>query len=127
MAILQLSRVTMRFGGLIAVNELDLALEAGQLYGLIGPNGAGKTTVFNVITGVYRPAGGDIVFEGRPIAGRRRASTGRAGSCSRSSSSMSSRASGRGTCLTGASAASRSPARWRPPRASCSWTSPRPG
>jgi branched-chain amino acid transport system ATP-binding protein len=69
--ILQLSRVTMRFGGLVAVNELDLALEAGQLYGLIGPNGAGKTTVFNVITGVYRPTGGDIVFEGRPIAGER--------------------------------------------------------
>jgi branched-chain amino acid transport system ATP-binding protein len=61
----------MRFGGLVAVNELDLALEAGQLYGLIGPNGAGKTTVFNVITGVYRPTGGDIVFEGQPIAGER--------------------------------------------------------
>jgi branched-chain amino acid transport system ATP-binding protein len=48
----------MRFGGLVAVNELDLSLEPGQLYGLIGPNGAGKTTVFNVITGVYRPTSG---------------------------------------------------------------------
>ena len=52
MALLELKDVTMRFGGLVAVNELDLSLEPGQLYGLIGPNGAGKTTVFNVITGV---------------------------------------------------------------------------
>ena len=50
----------MRFGGLVAVNELDLSIEPGQLYGLIGPNGAGKTTVFNVITGVYRPTSGEI-------------------------------------------------------------------
>jgi branched-chain amino acid transport system ATP-binding protein len=70
-AILQLERVTMRFGGLVAVNELDLSIEPGQLYGLIGPNGAGKTTVFNVITGVYRPTGGRILFEGAPIGGER--------------------------------------------------------
>jgi branched-chain amino acid transport system ATP-binding protein len=70
-SILRLARVTMRFGGLVAVNELELALEAGQLYGLIGPNGAGKTTVFNVITGVYRPTSGEIVFEGASIAGER--------------------------------------------------------
>jgi branched-chain amino acid transport system ATP-binding protein len=61
----------MRFGGLVAVNELDLALVPGQLYGLIGPNGAGKTTVFNVITGVYRPTSGEILFEGSSIAGER--------------------------------------------------------
>jgi branched-chain amino acid transport system ATP-binding protein len=61
----------MRFGGLVAVNEMDLAIEAGQLYGLIGPNGAGKTTVFNVITGVYRPTSGEILFHGTPIAGER--------------------------------------------------------
>jgi branched-chain amino acid transport system ATP-binding protein len=71
MPILQLSRVTMRFGGLCAVNELDLDIGPGQLYGLIGPNGAGKTTVFNVITGVYTPTSGDINFEGNPIAGQR--------------------------------------------------------
>jgi branched-chain amino acid transport system ATP-binding protein len=71
MALLDLSGVTMRFGGLIAVNELDLALEPGALYGLIGPNGAGKTTVFNVITGVYKPTSGGIVFDGHPIAGER--------------------------------------------------------
>jgi branched-chain amino acid transport system ATP-binding protein len=68
---LQLSGVTMRFGGLVAVNELELAIAPGQLYGLIGPNGAGKTTVFNVITGVYVPTSGDIRFEGHPIAGER--------------------------------------------------------
>jgi branched-chain amino acid transport system ATP-binding protein len=71
MAILKLARVTMRFGGLVAVNELELAIESGQLYGMIGPNGAGKTTVFNVITGVYRPTSGEIVFEGDSIAGER--------------------------------------------------------
>lgn len=71
MALLDLSRVTMRFGGLVAVNELDLSIEPGQLYGLIGPNGAGKTTVFNVITGVYRPTSGRIEFKGTPIVGER--------------------------------------------------------
>ena len=71
MPILKLERVTMRFGGLIAVNALELAIEAGQLYGLIGPNGAGKTTVFNVITGVYTPTSGEIVFEDASIGGER--------------------------------------------------------
>ncbi|HTR02365.1 MAG TPA: ABC transporter ATP-binding protein [Thermoanaerobaculia bacterium] len=71
MSILELSRVTMRFGGLCAVNELDLTIAPGQLYGLIGPNGAGKTTVFNVITGVYAPTSGDVRFEGASIAGER--------------------------------------------------------
>jgi len=70
-SILTLTRVTMRFGGLVAVNELDLSLEPGQLYGLIGPNGAGKTTVFNVITGVYRPSSGVVLFEGNSIGGER--------------------------------------------------------
>ena len=71
MALLELSGVTMRFGGLVAVNDLDLAVEAGQLYGLIGPNGAGKTTVFNVITGVYTPTSGTIRFDGTAIDGMR--------------------------------------------------------
>ena len=61
----------MRFGGLVAVNELDLKIAPRQLYGLIGPNGAGKTTVFNVITGVYTPTSGQIVFEGEAIEGER--------------------------------------------------------
>ena len=71
MPLLDLSRVTMRFGGLVAVNELDLAIEPGQLYGLIGPNGAGKTTVFNVITGVYTPTSGAVRLDGNEIAGER--------------------------------------------------------
>ena len=71
MALLELSGVTMKFGGLVAVNDLDLVVDAGRLYGLIGPNGAGKTTVFNVITGVYRPTSGVIRFDGVAIAGQR--------------------------------------------------------
>jgi branched-chain amino acid transport system ATP-binding protein len=70
-ALLSLSNVTMRFGGLVAVNELSLAVEPGQLYGLIGPNGAGKTTVFNVITGVYTPTSGEIALDGQNIGGKR--------------------------------------------------------
>ena len=71
MPVLELSSVTMRFGGLVAVNELSLAIDAGQLYGLIGPNGAGKTTAFNVITGVYRPTSGSIKFDDQEISGQR--------------------------------------------------------
>ena len=67
--LLALERVTMQFGGLKAVADLDLRVERGELVGLIGPNGAGKTTVFNVITGVYAPTSGRIVFEGAPISG----------------------------------------------------------
>jgi branched-chain amino acid transport system ATP-binding protein len=71
MSLLELKGVTMRFGGLVAVNDLDLTLDSGRLYGLIGPNGAGKTTVFNVITGVYRPTSGDVRFDGANIGGER--------------------------------------------------------
>ena len=68
--LLELREVTMRFGGVVAVDQLDLRLEAGEILGLIGPNGAGKTTVFNMITGVYKPTSGTIGFAGRAIAGR---------------------------------------------------------
>ena len=61
----------MRFGGLTAVKDLDFSIEPLALYGLIGPNGAGKTTIFNIVTGVYKPTAGEIVFDGRPIAGLR--------------------------------------------------------
>ncbi|MCA1581312.1 MAG: ABC transporter ATP-binding protein [Acidobacteria bacterium] len=71
MPILDLCNVTMRFGGLVAVNDLNLKIEPGQLYGLIGPNGAGKTTVFNVITGVYTPTSGSVRFDDADIAGER--------------------------------------------------------
>jgi len=67
--LLRLERVTMRFGGLKAVGDLDLDVLPGELVGLIGPNGAGKTTVFNVITGVYAPTQGRVLFEGRAIHG----------------------------------------------------------
>ena len=68
--ILALRRVTVQFGGLKAVSELDLVLERGALAGLIGPNGAGKTTVFNLITGVYAPTSGEILLEGKAVHGR---------------------------------------------------------
>ena len=65
-ALLQLENVTIRFGGLTAVSEVDLQIGAGELVGLIGPNGAGKTTLFNLITGVYQPTAGKISFAGHP-------------------------------------------------------------
>jgi branched-chain amino acid transport system ATP-binding protein len=68
-ALLQLERVSIRFGGLTAVSELDLTVGANELVGLIGPNGAGKTTVFNLVTGVYPPTEGDIRFDGRSVVG----------------------------------------------------------
>ena len=69
MSLLQLDKATIRFGGLIAVNEVSFALEKGDLFGLIGPNGAGKTTCFNIITGVYEPTSGKIFFDGQEITG----------------------------------------------------------
>ena len=67
--LLELDHVTMQFGGLKAVADLHLEVGQGELVGLIGPNGAGKTTVFNLITGVYTPTGGRILFQGRAIQG----------------------------------------------------------
>ncbi len=71
-AILDLTHVTMRFGGVVAVNAVDLHVREGEIFALIGPNGAGKTTVFNMVTGVYRPTEGDMLFVGRPIVGMKR-------------------------------------------------------
>ena len=64
-------KCTIRFGGLIAVNELDMSVRRGEIYGLIGPNGAGKTTIFNLLTGVYKPTSGEIYFEEHRIDGLR--------------------------------------------------------
>lgn len=69
--LLQLDKVTIRFGGLTAVNGVDLSLGENEVCGLIGPNGAGKTTVFNLITGVYQPTSGDVIFAGRSLVGLR--------------------------------------------------------
>jgi branched-chain amino acid transport system ATP-binding protein len=68
---LQTIKGTIRFGGLVAVNELDMSVRRGEIYGLIGPNGAGKTTVFNLLTGVYKPTSGEIYFQGKRIDGLR--------------------------------------------------------
>jgi branched-chain amino acid transport system ATP-binding protein len=69
--LLQLDQATLRFGGLTAVNGVDLALAPGRLHGLIGPNGAGKTTLFNLITGVYAPSSGRLRFAEKDLAGLR--------------------------------------------------------
>src|ERR1700744_5373185 len=66
---LRLEKTTIKFGGLTAVSSFDLAIGPNELIGLIGPNGAGKTTAFNLITGVYQPTGGDIIFDGQTIVG----------------------------------------------------------
>jgi branched-chain amino acid transport system ATP-binding protein len=67
--LLQLDQVTIRFGGLCAVNAIDLTVYADELCGLIGPNGAGKTTVFNLITGIYQPTEGAVRFAGDDLKG----------------------------------------------------------
>jgi branched-chain amino acid transport system ATP-binding protein len=77
--LLEVRGVTMRFGGLVAVSDLSLEVTPGHAHGIIGPNGAGKTTAFNVITGIYAPTSGDILFRGEPIAGLRPSTIARRG------------------------------------------------
>ena len=81
MPVLELVDVTKRFGGLVAVNGVNLKLEKGALAGLIGPNGAGKTTVFNLLTGVYAPTSGSIRFDGAEIGGLKPHEIARRGVC----------------------------------------------
>lgn len=69
--VLKTEKATIRFGGLVAVNELDMNVRRGEIYGLIGPNGAGKTTIFNLLTGVYEPTSGEIYFEEKRVDGLR--------------------------------------------------------
>lgn len=70
MAILEVTDLGISFGGLRAVDNFNIKIEKGQLYGLIGPNGAGKTTIFNMLTGVYKPSEGKIVLDGNNITGK---------------------------------------------------------
>lgn len=69
MALLKLEKVTKRFGGLLAVDGLDLEVQEGHITGLVGPNGAGKSTVFNLVSGVLRPSSGKVWFNGEDITG----------------------------------------------------------
>ena len=66
--VLRIEDVTMQFGGVVAVNNLSIEINEGEIVSLIGPNGAGKTTVFNAVTGVYPPTNGQVLFHGEPIA-----------------------------------------------------------
>ncbi|MER2055660.1 MAG: ATP-binding cassette domain-containing protein, partial [Clostridia bacterium] len=66
--VLKLENITMQFGGVVAINNLSLEVNQGEIVALIGPNGAGKTTAFNCITGVYEPTNGIVYFHGEPIA-----------------------------------------------------------
>ena len=68
---LRLEHITIKFGGLVAVNDLSIHIQKGHIFGLIGPNGAGKTTAFNIITGVYAPTSGKVIFNGEEIQGAR--------------------------------------------------------
>jgi branched-chain amino acid transport system ATP-binding protein len=67
--ILEVSGLTRRFGGLVAVDNVDFAVEPGEILAIIGPNGAGKTTVFNLVSGFLRPDGGRVAFDGQDITG----------------------------------------------------------
>jgi branched-chain amino acid transport system ATP-binding protein len=69
MSLLSADRVTKRFGGVQALNDVSFSIAPREIYGLIGPNGAGKTTLFNVLTGIYGPDAGSFTFDGRELAG----------------------------------------------------------
>jgi branched-chain amino acid transport system ATP-binding protein len=69
--LLEVDEVTLRFGGVVALDEVSFDLHEGEILGLIGPNGAGKTTCFNVMTGVFRPTGGQVRFAGERVTGRK--------------------------------------------------------
>ncbi len=79
MALLEVKDLSIQFGGLKAVDSFYLSIEKNQLYGLIGPNGAGKTTVFNLLTGVYKPTGGEARLDGKIISGKKTADVNKMG------------------------------------------------
>ena len=71
MSQLALHKISVRFGGLLALSDVSFEMGSGEIVGLIGPNGAGKTTIFNVITGVYNTSGGDVLLMGKSVLGKR--------------------------------------------------------
>lgn len=79
MALLEATNLSISFGGLKAVDNFNIKIEKGQLYGLIGPNGAGKTTVFNLLTGVYKPTEGQATLDGTVITGKKTIDINKAG------------------------------------------------
>ncbi len=71
MSLLEVSSLTKSFGGLMAVSNVDIRIDPGDILGMIGPNGAGKTTVFNLITGIYKPDKGSVQFDSKSLVGKR--------------------------------------------------------
>lgn len=70
--LVQVQNLTVKFGGLVALDDVSFTIKRGEILGLIGPNGAGKTTCFNAMTGVYKPSSGKVLLEGHSIGGRRK-------------------------------------------------------
>jgi branched-chain amino acid transport system ATP-binding protein len=79
MALLECEKLRISFGGLVAINQVDFSIHPGEVVGLIGPNGSGKTTFFNLITGIYRPSDGKMLFKNQPLIGRSPAEISRMG------------------------------------------------
>ena len=79
MALLEVKNLGISFGGLRAVDQFEINIKKGQLYGLIGPNGAGKTTIFNMLTGVYKPTDGIIKLDGEDLVGKKTIEINKAG------------------------------------------------
>ena len=79
MALLEVKNLGISFGGLRAVDQFEINIKKGQLYGLIGPNGAGKTTIFNMLTGVYKPTDGIITLDGEDLVGKKTIEINKAG------------------------------------------------
>ena len=77
--ILDVSDVTLRFGGVTALEEVSFSVQPGELFAIIGPNGAGKTSIFNCINGVYKPEKGSISFEDKELIGKRPVNVARLG------------------------------------------------
>jgi branched-chain amino acid transport system ATP-binding protein len=71
MGLIDINAITMQFGGLRALSDINIEINEGEIFGLIGPNGAGKTTLFNCVTGVYEPTDGSVSFQGQRITGKR--------------------------------------------------------